>query len=195
MVVRDAVRLGVAEIHVADEMLRIKVDGDLIARTDAPVERRMAAMQSILRDITGRRIVIEKRMVERDVIVARGEWHRNRDKMNDPEPGKIGDPNPYQYVHYNSVGDLVSFLNRLADVTNRIIVDEIERLRPESVEWTESSLQYEARKSQEKQDQLLENLARQTSLQFSNSRRVVPVWFVFDEHATNEVNIKLGESR
>src|SRR5207248_6149695 len=63
------------EIEIAIGLEDIKVDGDWSVRHEASIERRVEALQSILRQATEKDIMAESRPVIRDVLVAKGRWN------------------------------------------------------------------------------------------------------------------------
>src|SRR5436853_3455423 len=51
------------------------ISGDWFVKSDESVERRMAALQSIIRSYSRKEIVLEQRMLEREVVVVSGDWN------------------------------------------------------------------------------------------------------------------------
>jgi len=64
------------------ELLKTPVSGDWIYREGIPVERMVAALESILQRVLRLRITMRFRQVERDVVVARGQYRHS------PLPGR-----------------------------------------------------------------------------------------------------------
>ena len=132
-------RLAVAQLDIAPEVRKLPADGDWILRIgistfdtgDQPVERRMTALQSILSAVTRRNLLIQKRTVEKDVIIASGRWtfqpitggrrtsipaiHFYTDTL-DPQQGAGG-----------GSGDLNAVFHRVEEITHRTLIDEVTR--------------------------------------------------------------------
>src|SRR5258706_13660244 len=60
------------DLELPHELGRLPAEGDWIVRQEATLERRMKALESILSEITGRKLAIENPLVERDVVIVRG---------------------------------------------------------------------------------------------------------------------------
>jgi len=170
------------------QLAGVVVDGDWVVRQGVPMERRMKAVESILRTTTGREIVIEQKRVERDVIIVKGEW-------NFPELDGIAsgqrkalqlftdklDPSPART--WNST--FPSFLDYLEAVADRIVTNEVATPPATNID---SAINASARwiSPTEKQlADLLENLGKQTSLEFVRTKRMIPIWFIRDKSANN----------
>src|SRR3954464_164378 len=133
-------------------MYRI-VDGDWFVRTEASVERRMAALQSIFRSYTGKEILLEKRMVEREVLVASGQWafHQIEEKDVKLRQGKavLRKGSVALYVDNEDLWDengggsgaLVDLFQRLQQMTRLRIIDEVAGQRPKRVQFSDYLMQ------------------------------------------------------
>lgn len=168
-------------------LLKARLPGDWIVRTTSDKQQRAAALEPILSKQLNRRIRITRRMVDRDVIVVRGEYQYQ------PLP-EVGIQR-FQSVHiYADILDadegagggtasLADFLAHVGDHMNMPVIDET---------TADSQVVWRNHKSSRlrdmppgpakfaKVDQVLKNLARQTSLQFVRERRQMPVWYIED---------------
>jgi drug/metabolite transporter superfamily protein YnfA len=184
--------------YVKDLML-VPYAGDWIVRTDAPLERRAEALQSILRQAMGRQISIERRMEDREVIVASGKWELRQDPelarlIKERALGEFPFATTHLYttalsptpgVRWDDVktGDLPEFLRVLEQGTMWRFEDEVTEPRPRFVTWRRDPELRRTPTGQWNPAELLANVERQTSLKFNKTRRTVPVWFVLEESA------------
>ena len=184
------------EVDIPLELGRLAVDGDWYVRSEASVERRMRGLESILSQVTGKDLLIEKRMVERDVIVAGGQWVYHRLEVTPAAAAVMGRLVPrntavHLFVDDSELllgdmgggsGDLAGFLQQLEGNTGRRIIDEIEGVRPKRIQF--STYMMERRPDGPGMDQYLANVQKQTSLKFTKTKRAVGVWFVRERGAT-----------
>jgi len=189
-------KLTSPELDIADDIKWLVADGDCITRINSPVDRRMQALESILSTVTGRSLSFEKKLVERDVIIARGTFafHEDENFAALSTQARIGQPRAGE-VHLYTVplspilgggggsGDLASLFEILESSTHRKFVDEVQEPRPKSISWSNNHSQYSAAENENKLDQLLAVVQKQTSLQFTKEKRPMPVWFVRQKSA------------
>jgi hypothetical protein len=158
------------ELNILQEIRYLPVTGDWILRPDAPVEPRMKALESILKQATGKTIIIQKRLVERDVIIMRGSWSYQQDaayprlaareQIDKPQPGAVQLytlPLSPILGSGGGSGDLASFIEILESSTSRRFIDEVDEPRPKSIIWRNNSSQYRAAEDEKKLDQLLQS--------------------------------------
>jgi hypothetical protein len=183
------------ELDIPLELGRLAVDGDWYVRWEASVQRRMQALESILSQVTGKNLVIEQRMVERDVIVAAGHWVYHRLEVSPAAAAAMGRLSPRNtavqlFVDESELtlgemgagsGDFAEFLQQLEGNVDRRIVDETEGARPKRVQF--STYMMERRPDGPGLDQYLANVEKQTSLKFTKTKRAVGVWFVRERGA------------
>jgi hypothetical protein len=169
---------GSPDLEICDNIERWFADGDWIVKEEAPLERRMRALESILSSFTGRKLVVEKRQVKREVIVARGKWRL----VSDDEP-KEGD---YYYDHtsgafvtHGGVGTLRDSFESLERELGRKFIDETDEPHPPEVRWIPGGFPSGGNELSRKQ--FLARLEKQTSLRFLQPRRVIPVWIVSEK--------------
>ena len=184
--------LTLADLDIPDELRRLPLDGDWVVRINAPVDERMKALESICRDATRRDLVFEKKLAERDVIVVRGDW--NFVPMQVGREKRTPRRSIYFYTDKldekegagGGTGKLKDIFHRLEEIAQRKIIDEVSGYPTGDVEWYNNYSENDAHKSEKKMAMLLDNLAKQTSLEFVRTRRMIPIWFVRDRSATTQ---------
>jgi hypothetical protein len=158
-------------------------------RNDAPMERRMAALQTILSSVTGRNLAIEPRPKERDVIVVSGKWELHALRSDERFPDGIHFYTAASDLTKNagaSRGEFKDMLSWLSRLTQWKVVDETQGPRPDRLQWYNHRALSGGRLSEVEQDQLLENLTKQTSLEFVRTKRMIPIWFVREKPAATQ---------
>jgi hypothetical protein len=197
-------KLTSPDLDIAADLKWVAADGDWIVRIDSPVDGQMKALESILSAVTAKELRFEKKLVERDVIIARGTYvfHEDQNYTTLATQAGIGRPRAGE-VHLYTLplspilgggggsGELASLFEILESSTHRKFVDDVQAPRPKSISWSNNSSQYSAAGKETKLDQLLAIVQKQTSLQFSKEKRAMPVWFVREKLATTQpVNSK-----
>jgi hypothetical protein len=173
------------ELDIPDQLYSVAVDGDWIVNVALPLDRRNKALLSILRSATGRDLLIEQRLVERDVIVARGDW--SFVPMAQQPTGQTiwlqfyTDKLDHTRASYSPPANLTNILEWLEGTTNRKVIDEVTQRPAQDVPWMNHTSANDAIDNEQKRGQLLENLHKQTSLEFLRTRRVIPVWFIREQ--------------
>jgi len=180
--------LSLADIHgyqvaPAGDLLKQPLPGDWIVRKSATVDQRLRAVEWYLRQLPNP-VRLDKHRAERDVIVVRGiyEFH--------PVPG-LGSP---REIHLGGgdllhpkvellgagggSGKLADLFETLAGVANQYVIDETLDGDRRVVWKNHRDGTVNEQDHDEGRDSLLQNLARQTSLQFTIERRTVDVWTV-----------------
>jgi len=194
--VQWSTKLTSPDLDIADDLKWFVADGDCITRIDSPVDQRMKALESILSAVTSKSLSFERKLIERDVIVARGTYafHEDENFAALSTQARIGQPRAGE-VHLYTVplspilgsgggtGDVASFFDMLESSTRRKFVDEVQAPRPKSITWSNNHSQYSAAENENKLDQLLAVVQKQTSLQFTKEKRPMPVWFVREKSA------------
>jgi hypothetical protein len=183
------------ELGGREKLLYLKLGGDWIARDNVPPEDRLLALERILQNELGRTIRFEKRKVNRDVIIVRGQYKRVRlEGVKHPNKiyvypdsawGPISGPEPWGG---GGTGSIVKLIEMVGSHFNRPIVFETEDLSDITVSYFTSqsySLAIANAKKreviQETLDSVLQNLSKQTSLQFEYGQRERDVWFITEE--------------
>lgn len=175
---------------IPDTLLSIRIPGDWVVREGASKEHLLKAFEQVVQEYTNQPIRFEKQQVELDAIVARGKFrfkpltgtyncrwiHVYSDKLDPDERGGGG------------TYSLDRFLTqRLAET----------QLKQHVVNLTDSSDDVRAKwgchmssylgkiapgpERDAKLDQLLDNLAKQTSLTFTKELRKVGVWCIVQD--------------
>lgn len=191
-VLRHTLGLTTFEFEGPEDLLELNVPGDWILRKDASQEDKLHALETILNKDFGRHIRFVRRQVNREVIIARGQFHFN------PPTGTYDDRRVHIYadilIDKGGIGSskLSGFLRKIGDCLNFPVVDETQKEgRGGRVHW---ALHRDARYAEiEDEDRMatvkkvLVNVAKQSSLEFTIERRLFNVWIVTDQEAlTNE---------
>jgi hypothetical protein len=162
-----------------DEGLKYRpLEGDWIVRKDAPRDKRMAALREILRRRLGRDIKIERRTVEREVVVVTGDlpaelpgggvqaYTDPRDLRDEPSGG--------------GGGTLRDLFDSLGSALDRKMIDET-RSGGRRIAWRWYRSASAAEGDENRTRQLLAHVSRQTGLTFTRRAAEVEVWKVSDE--------------
>jgi hypothetical protein len=170
------------DLELPQEIAQLPAEGDWMVRQEAPLERRMKALESILSGITGRKLSIERPLVERDVIIAAGKWDFH--PTNDPNAA-------FSYIfvrdmNRGGMGTLADSFKSLGEVLRRKVLDETDEPRPREVFWTGRGYFPSGGLNDSGRNELLASLEKQTSLKFLQTRRAIPVWIVSDQSATTQ---------
>ncbi|HEV8378201.1 MAG TPA: hypothetical protein VGP99_05080 [Tepidisphaeraceae bacterium] len=164
------------DLELPGALAALPAEGDWIVREEAPLPRRMKALESILSAVTGRKLSIERPLVERDVIVARGKWDLQ------PTSNAIAAIFyvPIRDTQRGGMGTLADSFHSLGQVLRRKVIDETDEPRPNEVYWTSRNTML-FRQSDAWRTSFLAGLEKQTSLKFVQTRRVIPVWIVSEK--------------
>jgi len=170
------------EFDDPDQLLNISLPGDWTIREDANRENLLAALEPIIQKATGRRIHFEKRVVERDVIVAHGtardlSWHTNVQIYAEKKVN----------LGVTSGGNLQGLVGAVGELIGVYMVNEAKTAesQPKDVAGWECYLDADSSKMgdrrEELTDKVLKNITQQTGLTFTRERRPVDVWFVAEQ--------------
>lgn len=188
---RSVAGVSPQEVDLPVEVKRRELPGDWVVRGGAPVEQRMAALATLISRATTRPIApLVRTPRERDVIVVGGTYAYR------PLASGTTRPQRGQMVHL-FVGDLESGRNRggggaglenaferVSDLTGYPIVYDTSLKARASVSYHHHpslAAFEEARRTADVApaplvDELLANLAKQTSLTITRERRTIPIW-------------------
>jgi len=178
------------QYDIPDNLRGIEIPGDWVVRKGASKQQKLRTFETVLQDYTKRPIRFEKHPVERDVIVARGQFrfkplqgtyddswiHVFSDKLDPDERGGG-----------TSASTLDRFLNhRLAKQLNQQVVNLAQSTEDEVHTYGTHISSYlcnmpDGPERDAKLKLLLENFSRQTSVVFAEERRTVDVWDVIAE--------------
>lgn len=183
----SVVGLSTFDFEGPRDLLNWEISGDWVVRPHASVDQRMAALESVLRQQSGRKFHFEKRKVKRDAIIATGTFHFQpiddpkwkdgvnlyADKLN--QPGMGG----------GATGDVAAFLTDLGSMLHRRVISKVEPSRAR-LDWryhNSGDLRYikQDAEYERRLDSVLENVSRQTGLKFEKTVVDADVWFVSDE--------------
>jgi len=182
--------LTLGDLDIPPDLREVPADGDVVIRPDAPIDNRMKAMESILSAMTNRDLIFEKKPAQRDVIIARGQWQFH--------PLSGGRPRTSNSLHFytdtldpqggagGGTGNLAEVLHRLEEITRRKVIDEITDRPTTNIDWANNYSEHNATKSEAALGQLLDNVAKQTSLEFVRTKRMVPVWFIREKSQSKQ---------
>jgi len=173
------------------KLISLTLGGDWIVRDNVPMEDKLSALEKILEDGLGRTIRFDKPKGDSDVIIVQGQYKH--------VPLAGGKPN-HIYVYPDSTWEpysggiggmcsLVELIERVGRDFNQPIVFEAENLPEKQVSYTFSKsyslATANAKTREDKQeilDSVLQNLSRQTSLQFEYGQRDKDVWFITEQN-------------
>lgn len=198
-VLEHTLGLTTSEFEGPVDLLELNMPGDWILRKDTSQEDKLHALENILKEDFGRHIRFIRRRVDREVIVARGQFHFN------PLTGTYDDSRVHIYADIlidkgagGGRGNVSKFLRTVGSRLNVCVVDE--RREEGNEDDDEARVHYWAfhRDSHHEEitdedrmakvNKVLANLARQTSLTFTIERRSVDIWFIVeDESATARI--------
>jgi RNA polymerase sigma factor (sigma-70 family) len=172
-----------AQVDLPEELASIAVEGDWTIRPDASRDQRAKAVESILQQHLRRPITIEKRVIRRDVLVARGRYSfQSIGKGPSPESIQfyvdLDEPRKPTGGGGGTV-DLARLLRRIEEIAGRRVIDEAQsNAGPRSITWREAYFLHDLDTDIKRLDLLLQNLGKQTSLRFDKESREVEVYFV-----------------
>ncbi len=161
--------------------------GDWVVRGGCSVEEKLKALEEIIQAEMHRSIRFEKRTVERDTIVVTGRYAFT------PLPGRdpdrlcllIHDDRSLETGEANSLAEL---FDKLADGINVAIDNRTEPTQAGKIRCLQGddvmdSFHEQAIDKEKDLPTLLDNLARQTGLQFKVEKQPAEVWFVVEDTA------------
>jgi hypothetical protein len=174
------------EYELPQEIGDVNIPGDWVVRRDSSKEQRIAAFEKIVREYTGRAVSFRASRVEREVVVARGTFHFQ------PQAGTYNRVWIHVYADRldpdersgGGSGSLAKFVRYLGEVNfNQPVVDETEGDRDVGVHygWHESGYVRKIVDEKEravKRRMVLDNVSRQTGLEFTVEWRWLTVWLI-----------------
>jgi len=192
--VLNAIGLKRYEIDGPEKLLGLKLGGDWIARRDVPTDDTLNALERILENGLNRKIRFEKQEVNRDVIIVRGQYkHVPLEGVKRPEKiyiypdswRQFNGPEPYAG---GGTGSLIRLIKMIGSHFDRPIIFETESLSDITVShFTSQSYSlaianYKTREEKEKiLESVLQNLSKQTSLEFEYGQRDQVIWFITEQ--------------
>lgn len=159
-------------------------EGDWIVRAGLPMEEKVEALQEIILAETGRAIKLEKRRVDREVVVIRGRY-----KLTSHPDGR--QPNHVRLSWDGEVGDRHEEANSLADIFERLERETAMKFVDESEPRPKTAIPFVATNNlawirdfpevkREHLGDLLYNLAKTTSLKLTVEKWPAEMWFVVE---------------
>lgn len=173
------------DFNLSEEMQNTPLPkGDWIVRKGAPVEDRLKALERIIAAELHRSVHFELRQAERDTIVVTGRYAFT--PVSDKDPNRLlifaGDAEAASWR--DDAPSLSEFLDKLADGIN-VAIDNRSEAHAHTIQYAHdpSLLSWRGDVIDKEKDLplLLDNLARQTGLQFKVERRTAPMWFVVEK--------------
>ena len=172
-----------------DELMQIQVPGDWIVREGVSVGEKLKALEKILADEVGRNVRFVKRTVERQAIIATGRFEfRPLPAAKDDKWVHVfvGDFDPDAGGSGGTAGSVADFLGAFGDDLDIAMIDRTDpsgqiqipyRNRLNRLPSSLGRMEDQTEKA-EKLTMVLDNVSRQTNLQFEVTRRPVEVWHV-----------------
>ncbi len=174
--------IGRQDLGGDKNLLNMKFDGDWTVRPGADQAELMRVFLGIVREQTGLNIQIEKRTVQREVIVARGSCKDDPSVPTAEPPHSDLFINDKNLINGSGNAEVGEFLSWVGNWLNIPIINEVAAAdQSKRVGWRLDSKQDAAEESGAGgtvADRELKNLASQSGLTFTREHREVEVWFV-----------------
>ena len=201
-VLSHPLRLTQFEIEGPEDLLSIHAPGDWIVREGVSQADLLSALETILREELGQSIRIVLRNVERDVIIASGQFKYQPISFQDANEENtihvFADPNRIRTSGgWGNSGSLGKFIRDLSNHLNHIIINETGSSDVET-RWRFRQAYFKS--DPDTLESFLKSVSEQTSLEFRREKRLVPIWFVErDEDSKPETkekqtSIEVGET-
>jgi len=172
-----------------EELLNIEVPGDWIVRRETSEEQKLKALEEILAEEIGRKIRFVKRTVERKSIVASGSFKYHRLPVAKDDRYILMFSGDFVSEDGGGGGTADSVHEFLEAIGNRVNMPVIDRAVPLEIQipYRHYRSAYLSRiedpaEKEKKLIQLLDNISRQTNLQFRVGMQPVEKWFVTEEN-------------
>jgi beta-lactamase regulating signal transducer with metallopeptidase domain/thiol-disulfide isomerase/thioredoxin len=164
------------------ELGRQKIPGDWCVAREAPLAKRLEALERLLRDELHLPIRIERKQVERDAIVVSGQYRFVPLRPDDKYVHLSTDNHDLDDECGGGPGGFPEMVEWLSGFTGVPFVAEAAGPPDVGVELRQHPSTILRKPFPAKElDQIIANLARQTSLKFERQRRPVDVWSVSEE--------------
>ena len=175
-------RLRSIDLDIPENPPSLPIAGDWVVRPYAPDAKKLQAMVFLVSRISGRNLVLEKELVERDILLAQGEWlYKPLATTTRPQEVQLTvDAGANSFWS----GDFGEFIERVESMADLRVVDEIRGTRPKEVAWSWKSSVVRVENPAEL-DHFIADLERQTSLKFVKARRPIWMWFIRESSAAN----------
>jgi hypothetical protein len=201
-VIQHSLGIRYDEFEGSEELLKTEVPGDWIIRQSSSAEDKLLALEEILKEEMEKKIHFLKRTVDREVIVARGQFHfqpPNGTYKNEQILfySDILDPDERVTIKstINSVEDLLNILGNLTGIS---VVNDTKSVEAINMPYGRHQSSYirTIKNPTEKTKRLkllLENLSKQTNLEFRTEVRPVEKWFVVEGDTIPEDILRPGQ--
>ncbi len=167
----------------SDKLSNLRLNGDWIIREKASKEEKILALEKILQSELDPNITFEKRKVNCDVIIVKGQYKHI--------PLEGAERSDLIYVPFvgGGTGSLEEILKKVGGNFDRPMIFEKENLSNIRVAYNRGLYAYsrsklESKTNEEKQeilDSAMDYLSKQTSLQFEYGKSEQYVWFITDK--------------
>lgn len=160
-----------------EDLGQLDIPGDWIVRADSSLEGRLKALERILRDEFRQPIRFERRRVERDAIVVSGKYELHPKAKDRPVIHIAADDKDLDSVIGGGSGTMAEFLAALSHLHGLRFLDETKGPSISNLEWE----QHDSSLDRDRLAEILQNLSKQTSLEFRREMRPVEIWAVIKE--------------
>jgi hypothetical protein len=180
------VGLSAFDYEILQDPTEVNIPGDWVVRKGSPKQERVLALEQIVQKHTGRLLRFQPHEEQREVIVARGTFHFR------PLAGTYNDAWIHVYADQldpdtrggGGSGSLAKFVRYLGEVAfNQQVIDETQGDQEVKVNYGWHMSGYIRNITDEKERAIklrmvLDNVSRQTGLEFTVERRWITVWLI-----------------
>jgi beta-lactamase regulating signal transducer with metallopeptidase domain len=162
------------EVEGDEALVKSKIQGDWIVRKGAPKKDILSGLETILNKECGLHVKLRLRDVERQVIVASGEFDFH------PFEGRsvyLYDDKPENNGHGGGGGDIESFVRSLGWFVHRRVLSDVKD-PPDGFAWLYCGDRPQKNVKKLDVEHVLKHVTAQTGLSFKEESRSVPVLFV-----------------
>lgn len=171
------------EIEGDPELLKMQTSGDWIYRMGIPADQMVGPLEKLMQLSIKRRLTLEFRQVERDIVVARGRYRyaplagRSKNEIEIYGKQLVGDGGGGG----GGSGTFPHFLKWVGEWIERPVVSEVEAPPPRGLSWSyngRSPSTEQTRREDHDEALVLKHLEEQTGLTFTRERRPIRVLFI-----------------
>ena len=179
------------------ELLKFPVGGDWIVRKNVSDAEKLRALEKILLEELGEKIIFQKRKVVREVIVAKGEFKFSRPSgtYDDRRMHFYSDKLDPRVTGVGKADTVAELINVLGQRTGLQVIDET-RNSSEKIDLpyghhrsSRLSFVNTQAKNSTKLKMMLKNLEKQTNLRFTIKERTVSKWIVTGDGYENSTAV------
>jgi hypothetical protein len=201
------VDIPAAELRVQPKAGSVVVDGDWIVREQTSKERRMQALGQLLDSATGGKIEVKSNSIPSYCVVVQGRWNSPERNGEEPKPLRFGQKAPQDASTVVRSGSPQDFLRILEQNCRCRFIDETvdaRKIEQEITSWWPISPGFGEQKVDPpatiswmddvppgvwdafERRNIFRTLESQTSLQFIETRRAIPIWNVQERSASTQ---------